>query len=411
MTVQGRVITVIVVVLGIGAAFAAAGAEEPVRVPESVLDAIVDDESRPLPRDRAPWEPYVPPVWRDARTPHTPPAVPPDTPAEYERNEGMLIRWGSFNSLLTSMTVGVTTGTDATVWVVVSGASQQSSASSTLSGAGADMDQVEFIVATTDSVWIRDYGPRFIREGSSRSIVDHEYNRTRPNDNAFPDLLSGLWGEPQYDIPLTHGGGNFHLFGDGPARMTELILDENPGLDEADVQDYYFQYQGLDLTITDAFDSSYDSTQHIDMWMLPVADREVIIGEYSASDTQSYAVTEGVVSNLEGMGYTVHRTPGWSTGFFGTHYTYTNSVVLNEIVLTCQFANASPSYADEDAEALSTFQTAFPGRTIYPVDCSEIIGYSGAVHCIVMHVPDVTWVFGDGFEGGDSGSWSQTSSR
>ncbi len=141
------------------------------------------------------------------------------------------------------------------------------------------------------------------------------------------------------------------------------------------------------------------------MWMLPVADREVIIGEYPASDTEVHQITEDAVTLLEARGYTVHRTPGWSAG--GTHYTYTNSVVLNEIVLTCQFQNASSSYADEDAAAVATFTTAFPDRQIVPVDCSQIIDYAGAIHCIVMHVPAVEQpLFVDGFETGDTQAWS-----
>ncbi|MCK5379539.1 MAG: agmatine deiminase family protein, partial [Acidobacteria bacterium] len=375
------------------------GAGEAKRVPQEYLDSIVDDDPNPLPRGLAPGETVPVLDWAD-RIPLTPPTGTVRTPPEYALNDGMLIRWGSFNALLTEMTVGVTTGTDATIWVVVS-SGLLSSATTTLSGAGANMDQVEFIIYSADSVWIRDYGPRFISEDGARSIVDHTYNRSRPNDNAFPDHLTTLWGEMQYDIPLVHGGGNFHLFGDGEAFMSELILDENSGLTAQDVEDLFMDYEGLDLTIMPPFPTWYDSTQHIDMWMLPVADREVIIGEYPAGDSQVYTVTEDAVTLLEGRGYTVHRTPGWSSG--GTHYTYTNSVVINEVVLACQFANANPGYADEDAAAVATFEAIYPDRQIVPVDCSAIIGYSGAIHCIVMHVPDVEPpLFADGFETGDT---------
>ncbi|RLE35094.1 MAG: hypothetical protein DRJ61_03900, partial [Acidobacteria bacterium] len=326
------------------------------------------------------------------------------TPAEYEHNDGMLIRWGWPDDLLTEMTVEVTTGTDATVWVLVWSASQQSSATAILSGAGADMDQVEFIIYYADSVWIRDYGPRFISEDSTRAIVDHTYNRNRPDDNAFPDFLAPLWSEPQYDIPLVHGGGNFHLFSDGEAFMTELILDENDGLSAQDVEDLYMDYEGVDLTIMPGFPTWYDSTQHLDMWMLPVANHEVIIGQYPTGDSQVHTITEDAVTLLEGRGYTVHRTPGWSSG--GTHYTYTNSVILNEVVLACQFQNGNTGYADEDAEAVATFEAIYPDRQIVPVDCSGVITSAGAVHCIVMHVPNVTpSLFADGFETGDTSAW------
>ena len=378
-------------------------AGEAKRVPQEYLDLIVDDNPNPLPRGLAPGEKVPSFDWDHLQ--RTPPSGSVTTPAEYELNDGLFISWGSFNSLLTEMTVAVTTGTDATVWVVVPSAGTQASATATLSGAGADMNQVEFILYNADSVWIRDYGPRFISEDGARAIVDHTYNRDfRPNDNLFPDHVASVWQEAQYDIPLVHGGGNFHLFGDGEAFMTELILNENTGLTRQEVEDLYMDYQGLDLTIMPPFPSWYDSTQHIDMWMLPVADHEVIIGEYPVSDTEVRTVTEDAVTLLEGRGYTVHRTPGWSSG--GTHYTYTNSVILNEVVLACQFANANSSYADEDAAAVATFELIYPDRQIVPVDCSSIINSSGAVHCIVMHVPDVDPpLFADGFESGDTTMW------
>jgi agmatine deiminase len=90
----------------------------------------------------------------------------------------------------------------------------------------------------------------------------------------------------------------------------------------------------------------------------------------------------------------VFRTPGIRTN---AHYTYTNAVILNNLVLGCRF-NGFPN---ENAEALGVFQQAFPGRTIDTVDCSSIITLAGAIHCIVMHVPvarDPEIVFIDGVE-------------
>lgn len=329
-----------------------------------------------------------------------PPGGAVDCPPEYAHNQGLLIRWGSFNDVLTAMTVAVTTGDpDGIVYILVWSTSQQSSAASTLSNAGADMNQVEFIVVDTDSVWIRDYGPRFISVDGERAIVDHTYNRPRPNDNLVPDFIAALWGETSYDIGVVHGGGNFHLFADDEAFMSELIVNENPSLTPAEIEQRYLDYQGLDLTITDPLPSWFDSTQHIDMWMLPVGDREVIIGEYAVG-TAAYTVTETWVTELTNRGYTIHRTPGWSSG--GTHYTYTNAVIFNDIVFIPEFSG----WATENAQALAVFQAAFPGKTIVPVDCTSIITYAGAIHCIVMHVPEVGPFFADGFESGDTSAWA-----
>ena len=368
-------------------------------VPQHVLDSIVDDDPFPLPRymtsaelDKA--EP-IPLAFEAALTAPTGDVY---CPPEYAHNDGMLIRWGSFNDVLTEMTVGITTGDpDAIIYIVVANASQQNSAEDILDTAGADMDQVEFLIADTDSVWIRDYGPRFIREGTNRAIIDHEYYSGRPNDNAIPVAIGAQWGDTVHHIGLSHGGGNFHLFTDGTAFMTELVLGDNPGITEAEVISRYQQYQNVDLTITDGFPpppppppTSIDGTRHIDMWMLPVDDNSVIIGQYTGSSSYpAKQITDDVAADLSAQGYTVYRTPGWNSGsggFGGTHYTYTNAVVMNDVVAIPRFGGA---YTSEDAQALATFQTAFPDRTVFTVDCSEIIDYAGAIHCIVMHVPRI----------------------
>ncbi len=305
-------------------------------------------------------------------------------PAEYEPCAGLIMSWSSgFSSELTDLVVAMTThADDTTAWIAASSSSQPS-IYNTLNNAGADMDQVVFLNYTTTTVWMRDYGPRYIFEDGARAIIDHDYNRPRPADNAFNDWLSGQWSETQYDIPLEHGGGNFHLFTNGDAFMSELILDENPGLSEQDVVDLYAEYQNLDLTIYPGFDSSYDSTRHIDMWMMPVDNDKIIIGQYSSGGSWNphpYTVTQGAVADLQSRGYTVYRTPGWTSG--GTHYTYTNSVVVNDLIMIPEFN--SPT---NDATAKTVFETARPDATVVQIDCSDIIHYAGAIHCIVMHVP------------------------
>ena len=378
---------------------ATAAEAEPKAADPAYLATIRDDNPNPLPRGFSDEERanYRAPVLPD--TVLAPPPGSARSQAEYEGNQGLLVRWGSFNSVLTEMAVAVTTSdSSAKYYVVVTGASQQASATSTLSGAGVDMSRVSFITQACSpsqacSVWMRDYGPRFIDDGGRLGIVDHTYNRpSRVVDNAFPDLASNVRGDPNYDIPLVHGGGNFHLFRNREAFMTRLIANENPGVSEQQIKDYYALYQGLDVTLTDPFPASYDSTQHIDMWMLPLDDSSVLIGEYAAGEGGGVpkTVTDATASLMQSRGYTVYRTPGWSSG---AHYTYTNAVLLNDIAMICKFGG---SYATRDAQALTTFQTALPERTIVQVDCSGIISSAGAIHCIVMHVPDL--LFRDEFD-------------
>jgi len=374
------IILVIAIVLGNPGVLALAG-------PPEAADCDPYHEPQTLPRYLTPEERLLP-------FPTVPPEVlrggPPTgvvyCPPEYAPMAGLLIAWEGYPQVLTDLTVGVTTGDpSATVWVVVDNESEQNAVYSALAAAGAAMDQVQFITRVTDTVWIRDYGPRYIFEDGVRTIIDHTYNRPRPNDDAFNDYLAVLWGEPQYDIPLVHGGGNFHLFANGEAFMTDLILDENPGLTAEDVQNLYHDYQNVELTIYPRFPSSFDWTGHIDMWMLPVGDHQVIIGQYAPGTGLPYTITENAVADLQARGYTVYRTPGWNAG--GTHYTYTNAVILNHQVFVSRFGGG---YSSQDSQALAVFQQACPDRDVSQIYCGDIIGAAGALHCVVMHVPTLT---------------------
>jgi agmatine/peptidylarginine deiminase len=372
----------------------AAASAAPRTVPPEVLAMIVDDVAYPLPRGLSADEVRGFRLPDASVVPFAPPAGPVRAQAEYEDNSGILVRWGSFNALLAQMTVAITTGDpDAQVFVVVTGSTQQASATSTLTGAGAVMSRVKFIVqncsGNTCSAWMRDYGPRFIDDAGRRAAVDHVYNRpSRTADDTFPTVWRTYSGEAKYDIPLVHGGGNFHLFRNRDAYMTRLIVNENPGVTEQQIKDYYAAYQGLDVTLVDPFPTNYDSTQHIDMWLLPLTDSKVLVSQHASTDGVPYTVTESTATLLAGRGYDVVRTPAWNTG--GTHYTYANAVLLNKVALVCQFNG----YPTQNAQAIATFTAALPERSVVGIDCSGIIDFAGAIHCIVMHVPDL--LFRDG---------------
>lgn len=314
-------------------------------------------------------------------------------PAEYEPNDAILMRWGNRTSELTSMIVPITTGDSrARVVLIVSGQAQQNSASSALANAGANVNRIDFIHAASDDVWIRDYGPRFASGDFNRIIIDHLYDRPfRPQDNQVPGQIANHLDLPIYALPLAQGGGNYHSFANGEAYITDTILHYNPGVSEQQVKNYFAAYQGVDLTFLGTLGVNqngttaqpwYDGTGHLDMWFLPIDDDTVVIGEYAASEWNGipHQVTEAAAALMESRGYTVLRTPGWRSG---AHYTYTNAVIVNDIVLTCTFNG----YPTQNAQAQAVFEQAFPDRTIVPVDCSNIISAAGALHCIVKHMP------------------------
>lgn len=314
-----------------------------------------------------------------------PPTGPVHCVAEYEPMEGILLAWESQTTLLTQMTQQITTVGNAKVYMVVDTVSEQNSVATTLSSNGVDLNKVQFVVRATDSVWIRDYGPRYIYEGNCRAVVDHVYNRPRPLDDVLPGYFAGTVKKHAfYEIPLIHGGGNYHLDATGSSFATELIVNENPTLTQQQIVDYWMAYQNLSTTIYDAFPTSVDATQHIDMWMQVIADNKVIISDWpnNVNSTQDQ-ICDAAAADLTARGYTVFRTPARSVS--GVHYTYTNAVMCNNLVLVPSYTNTTVS--PHNAPALAVWQSALPGHTIVQLNCQSIISLAGAMHCVAMHVP------------------------
>jgi hypothetical protein len=193
--------------------------------------------------------------------------------------------------------------------------------------------------------------------------------------------------EPYFLIPLVHGGGNFHLESGAPGgsgHSTRLIVNENPGLSESQIVQHWRDYQNLETTLYTPYPTFVDSTQHIDMWMIPVSDNKVIISEWVNEPNASWAITsDNAAAAYAARGFEVFRVPAVRSS--GTHYTFTNAVICNDLVLVPSYSN--PAAAAHNAAALAVWQQALPDKTIRQINCQAIVTSAGVMHCIVMHVP------------------------
>lgn len=316
-----------------------------------------------------------------------PPTGPVHCPAEYEPMQGILVAWEgntSWKLILAQMARHITTTGDADVYVMCDDATDRDDALTQLGHAGADMARVRTYIVATDTIWIRDYGPRYIVEGGVRAIVDHRYNRPRPRDDDQPFFWRTVWNHALYEIPLTHGGGNFHLDALGKAFTTRLINNENPDKTEQQIHDLWRDFQNLDTTFFNPFDRTVDATQHIDMWMQVIADDAIIISDWPFNDGSSQdRICDRAADDLAARGYRVFRTPARSVS--GTHYTYTNVVMCNDVVMIPSYTNNSVRQHND--EALAVYEAALPDKTIVQIDAQAIVTAAGVLHCIVMHMP------------------------
>lgn len=318
-----------------------------------------------------------------ARNATAPPIGPVRGASEYEPMQGIILAWEGYTTILRQMAAHITTTGEADVYVACDSSSEANSARSSMISAGADPDRIFTFVHSTDTVWIRDYGPRYIFECDCRAIVDHTYNRPRPNDDAWSSWFESQVGHAFYKHELVHGGGNFHLNGEGVSAATRLINNENGWLSDADIIAIWRDYQNVETYLHDPFPTSVDSTQHIDMWMQMVGENEIIISDWptAAGSTQDN-ICDWAAGYYQGLGWTVHRTPAFDSGW--SHFTYTNMVICNNLVLLPVYDDISDTY---DNQALATVQAALPSHTVVQIVCDDLAYSAGVMHCISMHMP------------------------
>lgn len=188
-----------------------------------------------------------------------------------------------------------------------------------------------------------------------------------------------------------HSGGNGHYFSNRDAFSSKLLLRDNTATEDQ-IKKYWQDYKGARLHLFPQLSFNVDGTGHIDMWFLPVSDTAVIVGEWATEDSYgSKNITDGAAQYMKDLGYTVYRTPNWSStrrvNGYTVHYTYTNAVIANGVVVISSFG---PDSGGRDDVAKATYQTAFPNHAIVQVDSSNIIKRFGALHCIAQHVYDCT---------------------
>jgi agmatine/peptidylarginine deiminase len=324
-----------------------------------------------------------------------------ESPPEYDPSRGVLFCYitGHWHEVVTDLVVELTKDNDYDdiAYVLVTSQSQMNSATSQFTANGADMTKVEFIIEPANAIWMRDYGPHFIFQDNTLSIVDSHYYPQRDLDNFIPTLIGDdHFIMPTYDIGLYYSGGNFLPGPDRSAYMSSLINLDNPtsqGFTEEFIAELYQTYQGIDeMHIFPKLPASVDGTGHIDMWMYIIDEDTVIISEFKpGSDATAIQITENAVSYMQNLGFTVFRTPAWNAPHpeegYDTHWTYTNSFIVNDRIFIPTFGETYTSYQDEDAQALAAFEAAAPHLDIVQINCYPIIWASGAIHCIVMQVP------------------------
>ena len=328
--------------------------------------------------------------------------MPVRSMAEWEELQAVVITWTSFPSILSEIVRAIQP--ECTVVIVCS---NESIVKNYLAGKGIDWsDNISFLEAPYNSIWVRDYGPNsvYLNDVDSLVLVDWIYNRPRPKDDAVPLQVGNL-----LDIPvvgttvapddLVHTGGNFMSDGMGLGFSSELVYEENGPFNNygtsnhspAEVDALMEKFMGVSPYVT-MTNLPFDLIHHIDMHMKLLDEETLLVGEYPpgvADGPQIEANLQYVLDNFTtsfGTPFRVIRVPmppdnsGKYPNMNGDYWTYTNSLIANKTIIV-------PTYKEAwDTTALRIYREAMPGYHVVGIDCKSIIPLSGALHCITKEV-------------------------
>lgn len=338
----------------------------------------------------------TPPIQSEKTIIATLPPVEVRTMAEWEEVGALIISWKTEQeSLLAEIVrhavkecqVYILTGDPLSVNhdLVIAGISQE------------DRVKISFITESTNSIWMRDYGPWTVYHNDigTMAFSDFLYNRPwRTDDDIVPYQVASELGIPIYNadedpFEWVHTGGNFLRDGMGTAYSSDLTLRENSGKTGIEIKDYAKRFFGInDYRFIHRL--SYDTIHHLDMHIRTLDEETLAVGWYP----EGIADGPQIEINLDyirqhfrtpfGNPYHIIRQQMPPHGGIyppqGEYRTYTNGVFINKTFLV-------PTYEEAyDSIALQIYRDYLPGYNVVGINCNEIIGELGALHCITKLV-------------------------
>lgn len=286
--------------------------------------------------------------------------------------------------------------------------SMKNFASAKLSGAGVDLTKVTFRLATYMDGWMRDCGPIFVKDDSNNlSMVKWIFNLWGGKfpallpDDKLPYKIKEWLNLPMQEPKLVLEGGAIEVNGQGLCLTTEqCVLNENRNLGKTklDVEKFLAEYLGIKKTIWLWKGLLNDHTDgHIDELARFVGPNKILCAYEDNPADENYSILKNNfetltgATNLEGTPFEIVKLPMPHLTFKDAAaglepeakapVSYTNFYIGNTVVLASVFNDPN------DGQALKIIADCFPGRTVVPIDCSDIIYGGGAIHCLTQQQP------------------------
>jgi agmatine deiminase len=259
--------------------------------------------------------------------------------------------------------------------------------------------KVHFHRIESGDVWIRDYGPIFIKRKAEIAYTKWIYNAY---GNKYADLLPGndvpnqmpLIRFRRFDTGIVLEGGSIDVNGSGTLLTTEACLlspDRNPALRKTDIEQKLKDFLGVsNILWLGSGIAGDDTTGHIDALARFVAKVTVVAVIEEDPRDDNYKPLQENVKRLrrmkveDGTPLTVIELPMPRVYVLEGRRmaaTYANFYIGNGVVLVPIYGQPS------DAIALAKLQSCFPDRKVLGIDSRELVWGYGSIHCATQQQP------------------------
>ncbi len=261
-------------------------------------------------------------------------------------------------------------------------------------------DRVVLHRIRTDDAWIRDYGPNFLVHASG-SVAANVWGFDswggkydwQWDDRAGMEIVRRV-GCEVFEPGIVLEGGAIESNGRGVCLTTEPCLlnpNRNGGLSREVMETYLKDYLGVTQVIWLAGSLEGDDTDgHIDN-LARFVDTDTVLCAYeeNPNDPNHRGLLENRrrldrATDAHGRPFTVRPLPlPGPVAPYGERLpaSYANFYIGNRAVLLPVYGHAN------DARAEEILTDCFPGRTVVPIDGTQLVVGLGGIHCITQQQP------------------------
>lgn len=352
-------------------------------------------------------------------------------PGEFEKQQAIWLQWpaAAYNAgsrPVYPVIIKIIKALDPHIRVNLIAQSQEeiSKIKGLLSAGGYSGSNLHYYIINHRSIWTRDVGPIFLRDGrGGLKVADFRFNnygrggsQDYINVEGQVDRHAGeQLGLPAVSSSLVSEGGAIESNGSGTMMLTESVaLTRNPGLAKSEIEKEYKRVLGVKKIIWLKRGLAEDDRitgGHINEIARFASPNTILLGQVLPGDRyrnqssqisylrleENYSILQNT-TDQDGKPFSIVRIPMPPTLYGEPDATgqipvrsYLNYAVTNGAVLMQTYwrPGRSNTLKATENQVRDILGSAFPGRNIIGIDSENVNLWGGGIHCITQHMPAI----------------------